>query len=108
MKMLAVVLAGGNGTRLRPLTAEHAKPALPFAAGYRIVDFVLGNLVNSGITSIHVLMQYKPQSLIEHIRSAWARDPGRMGPRSPRCFPNPARRLPRSGARPTPCIGTCV
>ena len=80
MRMLAVVLAGGNGTRLHPLTAEHAKPALPFAAGYRIIDFVLGNLVNSGITSIHVLMQYKPQSLIEHLRSAWASRPGQDGP----------------------------
>ena len=47
MKILAMVMAGGNGTRLHPLTAEHAKPALMFAAGYRIVDFVLGNLVNS-------------------------------------------------------------
>ena len=81
MKILALVLAGGNGTRLHPLTAEHAKPALPFAAGYRIVDFVLSNLVNSGITSIYVLAQYKPQSLIEHIRAAWApalRGPGRF------------------------------
>jgi glucose-1-phosphate adenylyltransferase len=71
-KVLALVLAGGNGTRLHPLTAEHAKPALPFAVGYRIVDFVLSNLVNSGISSIYVLAQYKPQSLVEHIRTAWA------------------------------------
>ena len=72
MKILAMVLAGGNGTRLHPLTAEHAKPALPLAAGYRIIDFVLSNLVNSGIAPIYVLLQYKPQSLIEHIRTAWA------------------------------------
>lgn len=72
MKILAMVLAGGNGTRLHPLTAEHAKPALPLAAGYRIIDFVLSNLVNSGISPIYVLLQYKPQSLIEHIRTAWA------------------------------------
>ncbi len=72
MKILAIVLAGGNGTRLHPLTAEHAKPALPFAHGYRIVDFVLSNLVNSGISSIHVLVQYKPRSLITHIQTAWA------------------------------------
>ena len=71
-KVLALVLAGGSGTRLHPMTAEHAKPALHFAAGYRIVDFVLSNLVNSGITSIYVLAQYKPRSLIEHIRTAWA------------------------------------
>ncbi len=72
MKILAMVLAGGNGTRLHPLTAEQAKPALPLAAGYRIVDFVLSNLVNSGISPIYVLLQYKPQTLIEHIRTAWA------------------------------------
>ncbi len=70
-RMLALVLAGGNGTRLHPLTAEHAKPALPFAGGYRIVDFVLSNLVNSGITCIYVLAQHKPQSLMEHLRSVW-------------------------------------
>jgi len=71
MKILALVLAGGEGSRLYPLTAKHAKPALPFAGGYRIVDFVLSNLVNSGIFSIYVLAQYKPRSLIEHIRAAW-------------------------------------
>lgn len=51
MKILTMVLAGGNGTRLHPLTAEDAKPALPFTAGFRIIDFVLSNLVNSGIQS---------------------------------------------------------
>ena len=78
MNVVAFILAGGNGTRLHPLTVEHAKPALPFAAGYRIIDFVLSNLVNSRITSIHVLAQYKPRSLIEHIRTAWA--PWSRGP----------------------------
>jgi glucose-1-phosphate adenylyltransferase len=72
MKTVALVLAGGEGTRLYPLTAEHAKPALPFASGYRIVDFVLSNLVNSGIATIYVLAQYKPESLIKHIAAAWA------------------------------------
>jgi len=72
MKILAMVLAGGNGTRLRPLTAEHAKPALPFAHGYRIVDFVLSNLVNSDISTIYLLAHYKPRSLLAHIRTAWA------------------------------------
>jgi glucose-1-phosphate adenylyltransferase len=72
MKMVALVLAGGEGTRLYPLTAEHAKPALPFANGYRIVDFVLSNLVNSKISNIYVLAQYKPESLIRHIANAWA------------------------------------
>ncbi|MEO8009347.1 MAG: sugar phosphate nucleotidyltransferase [Betaproteobacteria bacterium] len=70
-KVLALVLAGGNGTRLHPLTNEHAKPALPFALGYRIIDFVLSNLVNSKISPIYVLAQYKPRSLVEHIDTAW-------------------------------------
>jgi glucose-1-phosphate adenylyltransferase len=72
MKIVALVLAGGEGTRLYPLTAEHAKPALPFANGYRIVDFVLSNLVNSKISTIYVLAQYKPESLMRHIAAAWA------------------------------------
>jgi glucose-1-phosphate adenylyltransferase len=72
MKIVALVLAGGEGTRLYPLTAEHAKPALPFANGYRICDFVLSNLVNSGISTIYVLAQYKPGSLMNHIQTAWA------------------------------------
>ena len=70
-KVLALVLAGGNGTRLQPLTDKHAKPALPFALGYRIIDFVLSNLVNSQIAPIYVLAQYKQGSLIEYIRTAW-------------------------------------
>lgn len=72
MNILALVLAGGEGARLYPLTAKHAKPALLFASGYRIIDFVLSNLVNSGISSIYVLAQYKPHSLIEHLTAAWA------------------------------------
>src|SRR5574340_68710 len=72
MKIVALVLAGGEGSRLYPLTAEHAKPALPFANGYRIVDFVLSNLVNSKISTIYVLAQYKPESLMRHIAAAWA------------------------------------
>jgi glucose-1-phosphate adenylyltransferase len=71
MKIVAMVLAGGEGTRLYPLTAEQAKPALPFANGYRIIDFVLSNLLNSGITSIYVLAQYKPESLVQHVAQAW-------------------------------------
>ena len=78
MNVVALILAGGNGTRLHPLTAEYAKPALPFAVGYRIIDFVLSNLVNSRITSIYLIAQYKPQSLIEHLRTAWA--PWSRGP----------------------------
>ena len=89
MKILTMVLAGGNGTRLHPLTAEHAKPALPFAAGYRIIDFVLGNLVNSGIAPIYVLVQYKPHSLVEHIRTAWAPWSGSAKPAISVVLPQP-------------------
>jgi len=72
MNIVAMVLAGGEGTRLYPLTAEHAKPAVQFASGYRLVDFVLSNLVNSRISTIYVLAQYKPESLIKHIQAAWS------------------------------------
>jgi glucose-1-phosphate adenylyltransferase len=71
MNIVALVLAGGEGSRLFPLTAEHAKPALPFASGYRIVDFVLSNLVNSRISTVYLLAQYKPDSLIQHVRTIW-------------------------------------
>jgi glucose-1-phosphate adenylyltransferase len=70
-KVMAFVMAGGEGSRLRPLTADRCKPAVPFGSRYRIVDFVLSNLANSDIRSIYLLVQYKPQSLIEHIRKAW-------------------------------------
>ena len=69
--MLAFVLAGGKGTRLYPLTKERAKPAVPFGGRYRIVDFVLSNLVNSGIYSIYVLIQFKSQSLLQHLSEGW-------------------------------------
>jgi len=74
-RIVAMVLAGGEGTRLMPLTAERSKPAVPFGGRYRIVDFVLSNLVNSGIYSIYMLVQYKSQSLIEHIRNGWVLAP---------------------------------
>lgn len=64
-------MAGGKGERLFPLTRERSKPAVPFGGKYRIIDFVLSNFVNSGIRSIYVLVQYKSQSLIEHLRVAW-------------------------------------
>ncbi len=70
-KTLAFILAGGKGERLFPLTAFRSKPSVPFGGRYRIVDFVLSNLVNSQIYSIYLLVQYKSQSLIEHIRRNW-------------------------------------
>lgn len=71
LRVLAFVLAGGKGTRLYPLTKERAKPAVPFGGRYRIIDFVLSNLVNSGIYSIYVLIQFKSQSLLQHLRDGW-------------------------------------
>src|SRR6266542_452557 len=69
--VLSVVLAGGEGTRLQPLTAERAKPAVPMAGRYRLIDFVLSNLVNSGLLKIKVLTQYKSDSLNTHIARGW-------------------------------------
>jgi glucose-1-phosphate adenylyltransferase len=69
--VLALVLAGGKGTRLYPLTKERAKPAVPFGGKYRIVDFVLSNFINSGIYSIYVLTQFKSQSLLQHLSDGW-------------------------------------
>jgi len=74
-KLLTIVMAGGEGSRLHPLTAEHSKPSVPFGGRYRIVDFVLSNLINSGIHAIYLLVQYKSQSLIEHARKAWVVSP---------------------------------
>lgn len=70
-RVAAFVLAGGEGTRLRPLTAQMPKPALPMAGRCRIVDFVLSNLVNAGVAPILVLLHYRPQPLLEHLATAW-------------------------------------
>ena len=74
-KVLAIVLAGGEGSRLSPLTKERSKPSVPFGGRYRIVDFVLSNFINSHIYSIYLLVQYKSQSLIEHVRKGWGLSP---------------------------------
>lgn len=74
-RVIAFVMAGGEGSRLRPLTTDRCKPAVPFGARYRIVDFVLSNMINSGIRSIYMLVQYKAQELIEHTRKAWVVSP---------------------------------
>ncbi|MCW5698490.1 MAG: glucose-1-phosphate adenylyltransferase [Rhodospirillales bacterium] len=71
LKVLAIVLAGGEGTRLYPLTKERAKPAVPFGGKYRICDFVLSNLINSGIHSIYVVIQFRSQSLLQHLSDGW-------------------------------------
>ena len=70
-RVLGMVLAGGEGKRLWPLTADRAKPAVPFGASYRLIDFVLSNLVNAGYLRICVLTQYKSHSLDRHITTTW-------------------------------------
>lgn len=69
---MALVLAGGNGTRLGELTRWHCKPAIPFGGHFRNIDFTLSNCVNSGVRRIAVLTQYKAQSLINHLGAAWS------------------------------------
>ncbi len=70
-RVLAMVLAGGEGKRLMPLTADRAKPAVPFGGSYRLIDFVLSNLINAGLRRVCVLTQYKSHSLDRHITQTW-------------------------------------
>jgi len=70
-KVFGIVLAGGEGKRLMPLTADRAKPAVPFAGGYRLIDFALSNLINSGLRQLVVLTQYKSHSLDRHVSQTW-------------------------------------
>jgi glucose-1-phosphate adenylyltransferase len=78
-KVLAVVLAGGEGSRLFPLTEQRAKPAVPFGGKYRIIDFTLSNCINSGLRRVMVLTQYKSHSLERHIRYSWGFLSGCLG-----------------------------
>ena len=70
-KIFGIVLAGGEGKRLMPLTSDRAKPAVPFGGGYRLIDFALSNLINSGLRQIVVLTQYKSHSLDRHVSQTW-------------------------------------
>src|SRR4051812_15062321 len=74
-RVFAIVLAGGEGKRLAPLTADRAKPAVPFGGNYRLIDFALSNLVNAGYRQIVVLTQYKSHSLDRHISTTWRLSP---------------------------------
>jgi len=71
LDVLAMVMAGGKGERLYSLTRDRTKPAVPFGGKYRLIDFVLSNMINSQIHSIYVLTQFKSQSLTEHILENW-------------------------------------
>ena len=74
-RVFGIVLAGGEGKRLMPLTADRAKPAVPFGGHYRLVDFALSNLVNAGFLRIVVLTQYKSHSLDRHVTTTWRLSP---------------------------------
>jgi glucose-1-phosphate adenylyltransferase len=74
-RVFGIVLAGGEGKRLAPLTTDRAKPAVPFGGSYRLVDFVLSNLVNGGLRRIVVLTQYKSHSLNRHVTTTWRMSP---------------------------------
>jgi glucose-1-phosphate adenylyltransferase len=76
-KTLAIILAGGEGNRLKPLTLKRAKPAVPFGGSYRIIDFVLSNVRHSGISKVGVLTQYMPDSLRTHLERGWTSRFGR-------------------------------
>src|SRR5919202_7101384 len=73
--VFAIVLAGGEGKRLAPLTADRAKPAVPFGGNYRLIDFALSNLVNAGLRKVVVPTQYKSHSLDRHISTTWRLSP---------------------------------
>ena len=77
--VLAVVLAGGKGSRLDPLTRDRSKPAVPFGGCFRIIDFTLSNCLNSGIRRILVVTQYKAASLERHIQLGWHFLPAALG-----------------------------
>ncbi|MGF1739859.1 glucose-1-phosphate adenylyltransferase [Vibrio profundum] len=69
--VLGMILAGGEGSRLRPLTQSRSKPSVPFGGSYRLIDFALNNFVNAGLTRIYVLTQFKSQSLFHHLKQGW-------------------------------------
>ncbi len=76
---VALILAGGKGSRLKQLTTDRAKPGLPFGGKYKIIDFTLSNCMNSGIRRIDVLTQYKSSELLGHVQKAWSRMPWELG-----------------------------
>jgi len=78
-RVLTILLAGGAGERLFPLTREHSKPALPFGGSYRIIDVTLSNCINSGLRKVYILTQHKALSLNRHVRDTWHILPPELG-----------------------------
>ena len=104
--VFTMVLAGGEGKRLAPLTADRAKPAVPFGGDYRLVDFVLSNLVNGGYLKVVVLTQYKSHSLDRHLALTWRMSPllgNYVTPVPAQMRRGLVRRL-RRGHRPAPAL----
>ena len=100
-QVLGIVLAGGEGKRLYPLTADRAKPAVPFGGAYRLIDFVLSNLVNARYLRICVLTQYKSHSLDRHISQNWRLSAAWPVSTSPRCPRSSGSVRAGTPARPT-------
>ena len=89
--VLAMILAGGEGKRLMPLTKSRSKPSVPFGGSYRLIDFVLNNFINSGIIRLYVITQYKSQSLYMHLKNGWSVSG------IPNCFIDPIPAQMRTG-----------
>lgn len=85
---MAIIMAGGVGERLKPLTKARAKPAVPFGGKFRLIDFTLSNCINSGIRQMYVLTQYRSESLLRHIQEGWAISSSGLGDY---CYPVPAQ-----------------
>ena len=111
-RVFSIVLAGGEGKRLAPLTADRAKPAVPFGGNYRLIDFALSNLVNANFHQIVVLTQYKSHSLDRHIAVTWRLSPPRAarsagGDRPAYDRAHAMNRLSNNGAR-APLVATAL
>ena len=108
MRTIAMILAGGEGTRLTVLSEERAKPAVPFAGKFRIIDFTISNCVNSGIYTVGILTQYRPHSLNDHIGigKPWDLDRSRGGVRLLAAVSRRGAARPGMRAQPTPSTRT--
>ena len=105
--LFTMVLAGGRGERLHPLTEHRAKPAVPFGGKYRIIDFTLSNCLNSGLRKVAVLIQYKSHSLDRHIRTGWDIFNAELGEYIASIPPNNGSARNGIAAPPMRCIRIC-